>query len=56
MSIKISIHPSVDNGIKPAVDNFAGGTLETGGEDGGPIREGLTGRGAGQCFSLQFVF
>ena len=27
MSIKISIHPSVDNGIKPAADNFAGGTL-----------------------------
>jgi S-(hydroxymethyl)glutathione synthase len=23
----ISIHPSVDNGMKPAVENFAGGTL-----------------------------
>ncbi len=23
----ISIHPSVDNGIKPAADNFSGGTL-----------------------------
>ncbi len=27
MASKISIHPSVDNGIKPAADNFAGGTL-----------------------------
>jgi S-(hydroxymethyl)glutathione synthase len=27
MTSKISIHPSVDNGIKPAADNFAGGTL-----------------------------
>jgi hypothetical protein len=27
MANKISIHPLVDNGIKPAADNFAGGTL-----------------------------
>jgi len=27
MATKISIHPSVDSGIKPAADNFAGGTL-----------------------------
>jgi S-(hydroxymethyl)glutathione synthase len=27
MSTPISIHPSVDNGIKPAAANFAGGTL-----------------------------
>jgi len=27
MSSRISIHPSVDNGIKPQADNFAGGTL-----------------------------
>ena len=27
MANKLSIHPSVDNGIKPAADNFAGGTL-----------------------------
>jgi len=27
MASKISIHPSVDNGIKPTADNFAGGTL-----------------------------
>ena len=27
MTSKISIHPSVDNGIKPTADNFAGGTL-----------------------------
>lgn len=27
MASKISIHPSVDNGIKPAADNFVGGTL-----------------------------
>jgi len=24
---KVSIHPSVDNGIAPAATNFAGGTL-----------------------------
>jgi S-(hydroxymethyl)glutathione synthase len=27
MASKISIHPSVDNGVKPAADNFSGGTL-----------------------------
>jgi S-(hydroxymethyl)glutathione synthase len=27
MSMAISIHPSVDNGIKPAAKDFAGGTL-----------------------------
>jgi len=27
MSGAISIHPSVDNGVKPGADNFAGGTL-----------------------------
>ena len=27
MSSEIHIHPAVDNGIKPAAPNFAGGTL-----------------------------
>jgi S-(hydroxymethyl)glutathione synthase len=27
MASKISIHPSVDNGIQPEADNFVGGTL-----------------------------
>ena len=27
MAASVSIHPAVDNGIKPAVANFAGGTL-----------------------------
>src|SRR4249919_3749515 len=27
MSSAISIHPSVDNGVKPGSDNFAGGSL-----------------------------
>jgi S-(hydroxymethyl)glutathione synthase len=25
---KISIHPAVDNGVKPGSPNFSGGTLE----------------------------
>ena len=28
MASAVSIHPAVDNGIKPAAPNFSGGTLQ----------------------------